>query len=151
MFIHPLADVQSENIGENTRIWQFCVVLPGAMIGEDCNICFSSYVENQVKIGDRVTVKNGVYLCDGVTVEDQVFIGPNTTFTNNNHPRSKEYVPVTETLVKRGASIGAGCVVLAGVTIGEHAMIGAGSVVTRDVPDNELWMGNPARFVREIG
>jgi len=150
MFIHPLADVQSENIGENTRVWQYCVVLPGAVIGEDCNICFSSYIENQVRIGNRVTIKNGVHVCDGVTLEDLVFIGPNTTFTNNNHPRSKEYVTVTETLVKKGASIGAGCVILAGITIGENAMIGAGSVVTHDVPDGELWMGNPAKYVRKI-
>jgi UDP-2-acetamido-3-amino-2,3-dideoxy-glucuronate N-acetyltransferase len=150
MFIHPLADVQSENIGENTRVWQFCVVLPEAIIGEDCNICFSSYIENQVKVGNQVTIKNGVHLCDGVTMEDLVFIGPNTTFTNNNHPRSKEYVPVGKTLVKRRASIGAGCVILCGITIGENAMIGAGSVVCRDVPDNELWMGNPARFIRKL-
>lgn len=148
--VHPLSDVKTEYIGEGTRIWQFCVVLPGAVIGEDCNICFSSYIENQVRIGNRVTIKNGVYVCDGVTLEDQVFVGPNTTFTNNNHPRSKEYVPVNETLVKRGASIGAGSVILSGITIGENAMIGAGSVVSKDVPDNELWMGNPARFIRKI-
>jgi len=144
---HALADVQSVQIGDGTRIWQFVVVLPGARIGCDCNINAQCLIENDVVIGDRVTVKSGVQLWDGLIVEDDVFIGPNATFTNDLFPRSKVYPAQFErTLLRRGASIGANVTVLAGVSIGEHAMVGAGSVVTRDVPAGEVWFGNPARF-----
>lgn len=149
--IHPLADVLSINVGENTHIWQFCVVLKNAVIGSNCNINAHCLIENDVIVGDNVTVKCGVYLWDGITVEDNVFIGPNVTFTNDKYPRSKQY-PETfmRTIVKSGASIGAASVVLGGITIGENAMIGAGSVVTKNVPAGELWVGNPARFIRKI-
>ena len=149
--IHKLADVQSSNIPESTRIWQFVVVLPAAIIGENCNICSQCFIENDVNIGDNVTIKNGVYLWDGIRIEDNVFIGPNVTFTNDKYPRSKQYPDSFQhTTIKKGASIGAASVILGGVTIGENAMIGAGSVVTKNVPANELWVGNPARFVRVI-
>lgn len=149
--IHPLSDVQSSSIGKGTRIWQYCVVLKGAVIGEDCNICSHVMIESEVVIGDRVTIKSGVQVWDGVQLMDDVFIGPNVTFTNDLFPRSK-VVPesFSRTRVEKGASIGANATLLAGVTIGEKAMIGAGSVVTRSVPPGELWVGNPARFVRKI-
>lgn len=144
--IHPTSDVQSTSIGENTNIWQFCVVLPNARIGNGCNICAQVLIENDVVIGDNVTIKSGVQVWDGITIEDNVFVGPNATFTNDLFPRSKnpdwELKP---TLVKKGASIGANATILAGITIGENAMIGAGSVVTKDVPANTVWYGNPAR------
>lgn len=144
--IHPLSDVQSSQIGDNTQIWQFCVVLAGARIGRDCNINAQVFVENDVVIGDRVTIKCGVQLWDGMTVEDDVFIGPNVSFVNDKLPRSKQYqVAVQRTRIERGASIGAGAVILGGLTIGAGAMIGAGSVVTKDVPAGEVWVGNPAR------
>ncbi len=148
--VHKLADVQSLNIPESTRIWQFVVVLPGAVIGENCNICSQCFIENDVKIGNHVTVKNGVYLWDGITIEDNVQIGPNVTFTNDKYPRAKQPFELQRTTVKKGASVGAASVILGGVTIGENAMIGAGSVVTKDVPANELWVGNPARFIRVL-
>jgi acetyltransferase-like isoleucine patch superfamily enzyme len=144
--IHPSADVQSTAIGPGTLVWQFCVVLPGARIGRDCNINAQCFIENDVLLGDRVTVKCGVQLWDGITLEDDVFVGPNVTFANDKYPRSKIYPESFQrTLVKRGASIGANATILGGVTIGEGALIGAGSVVTRDVPAGELWVGNPAR------
>ena len=125
----------------------FRSVLAGARIGRNCNICSHGFIENQVVIGDDVTVKNGVYLYDGITLEDQVFIGPNATFTNDKTPRSKVYPDAfSTTLVKRGASIGGGAVILPGITIGEYAMIGAGAVVTRDVPAHATVVGNPARL-----
>ncbi len=148
--IHPTADVQSESIGEGTSIWQFCVVLKDAVIGKNCNINCQVLIENDVKIGDNVTIKPGVQIWDGVTLEDNVFIGPNVTFTNDLMPRSKVYPESFEkTLVKKGASIGANATIIAGNTIGENAMIGAGSVVTKDVPANEIWMGNPAKFYKK--
>lgn len=148
--IHPLSDCQA-TVPASTRVWQYCVVLPKAVIGEDCNICSHCFIENDVRIGDRVTVKSGVQLWDGVRIEDDVFIGPNVTFTNDRYPRSKQYPEAFgKTLVRRGASIGAGSVILCGIEIGEGAMIGAGSVVTKDVPAGELWVGNPARFVKVI-
>lgn len=146
--IHPLADVQTQKIGADTRIWQFCVVLPGADIGANCNICAHVLIENDVAIGDNVTVKSGVQLWDGVRIEDNVFIGPNATFTNDLFPRSKEYPEqFLQTIIKAGASIGANATILPGVTVGEGAMIGAGAVVTRSVPPNAIVVGNPARIV----
>lgn len=144
-FIHPLADCQSHNVGDNTRIWQFVVVLPGARIGADCNICSHCFIENDVIIGDRVTIKNGVQLWDGLRVDDDVFVGPNVTFTNDKHPRSGDHskLPVL-TRVERGASIGAGAVILPGITVGVGAMVGAGAVVTRAVRDHAVVFGNPA-------
>jgi acetyltransferase-like isoleucine patch superfamily enzyme len=145
-FVHPMADVQAREIGAGTRIWQFCVVLPGARLGRDCNVNAQVLIENDVVVGDRVTVKPGVQLWDGITVEDDVFIGPNVTFTNDKYPRSRRPPPqFARTVIRRGASIGANATVLCGVQIGEGAMVGAGSVVTRDVPAGELWVGNPAR------
>jgi acetyltransferase-like isoleucine patch superfamily enzyme len=148
--IHPLSDVQSSNIPESTRVWQYVVILRNAFIGENCNICSHSFIENDVKIGDNVTVKCGVYLWDGITIEDNVQIGPNVTFTNDKYPRAKQPFELQRTLIKNNASIGAASVILGGVTIGENALIGAGSVVTKDVPANELWVGNPAKFVRKM-
>lgn len=144
---HPLSDVQTEKIGEGTTIWQYCVVLPGAWIGAHCNICAGVLIENDVVIGDNVTVKSGVQLWDGMTVEDQVFIGPNVTFTNDLVPRSKVYPEKFErTYVRKGASIGANSTIVAGHVIGEYALVGAGSVVTRDIPAYTVWYGNPARL-----
>jgi acetyltransferase-like isoleucine patch superfamily enzyme len=148
--IHPSADVQSAQIGAGTRVWQFVLILPGARIGEDCNINAHCLIENDVVLGDRVTVKSGVQLWDGVTVEDDVFIGPNATFTNDRFPRSKVYPEVfAKTHIERGASIGANATLVCGIRIGAAAMIGAGSVVTRDVPAGETWVGNPARPLRK--
>ena len=149
--IHELSDCKSINIGDNTNIWQFCVIFPKAKIGNNCNICANVLVENDVKIGNNVTVKSGVQIWDGVTIEDNVFIGPNVTFTNDLFPRSKnpDWI-LQKTIVKQGASIGANATILCGITIGENAMIGAGSVVTKDVPDGEVWYGNPAKFKKKI-
>lgn len=143
--IHNLADVQSEKIGKDTNIWQFCVVLPGAQIGENCNICSHCFIENDVKIGNNVTIKNGVYIWDGITIEDNVFIGAGTTFTNDKYPRSKHHdVEFKKTIIKKGASIGANSTILPGVVIGKNAMIGAGSVVTNDIPENAVVYGSSA-------
>lgn len=145
--IHPLADVQSTRIGENTNVWQFCVVLPGAVIGNDCNVCAHVLIENDVQIGNNVTIKSGVQVWDGVRIEDNVFIGPNVTFTNDRVPRSKVRPAVYEkTIVEEGASIGANATIVCGCTIGSRALIGAGSVVTRDIPPHTVWYGNPARM-----
>ncbi len=149
--IHKLSDVQSKNIGKDTNIWQFCVVLPEARIGDNCNICANVFIENDVNVGNNVTIKCGVQLWNGVMIEDNVFIGPNVTFTNDLYPRSKQYPEkFVKTIIKQGASIGANATILGGITIGKNAMIGAGSVVTKDVPADEVWFGNPARFVRKI-
>ncbi len=145
--IHPLSDVQSSHIGEGTRIWQFCIVLPDAQIGSDCNICSHVIIENDVVIGDRVTVKCGVQIWDGISIEDDVFIGPNVTFSNDLRPRSKVYPSeFHKTILKQGCSIGANATILP-VTIGQWAMIGAGAIVTKDVPAYALVRGNPARQV----
>ena len=149
--IHPLADCQNNNIPESTNIWQFCVVLPGAQIRKNVNICSHCFIENDVKIGNNVTIKCGVQIWDGIELEDNVMIGSNVTFTNDMYPRSKNKDwTLLKTKVCKGATIGAGCVVLPGVTIGEGAFVGAGSVVTKDVPAGELWLGNPARFYRKV-
>ncbi|WP_309498701.1 acyltransferase [Sulfurovum sp.] len=144
--IHPLSDVQAQNIGENTNIWQFCVVLKDAKIGNDCNINAGVLIENDVLIGNNVTVKSGVQLWDGIIIEDDVFIGPNVTFTNDFLPRSKQYPKeFLKTTIKKGVSVGANSTVIGGITIGEYAMIGAGSVVTKNIGIQELWYGNPAQ------
>lgn len=147
-FIHALSDVQSQAIGVGTRVWQFVVILPGARIGSDCNICSHCLIESDVVIGDRVTVKSGVQLWDGLRVGDDVFIGPNASFTNDRFPRSKQHPEkYLETVVEQGASIGAGAVVLPGIRIGSNAMVAAGAVVTRSVPPNAIVVGNPAKIV----
>ena len=151
MSIHPSSDVQSKQIGEGTRVWQYVVILPGAVIGRNGNICSHCFIENKVVVGDRVTVKCGVQLWDGVTLEDDVFVGPNATFTNDRVPRSRNAsATLLPTLVKKGASIGANATILPGLTIGEGAMVGAGAVVTKDVPPRTLVVGNPARVVRSL-
>lgn len=146
--IHASADVQAAQIGQGTRIWQFVVILPNAVIGADCNICSHCLVENDVVMGDRVTIKSGVQLWDGLRVGNDVFIGPNATFANDKFPRSRQHLdkPV-ETVIEDGASIGAGATVLPGIRIGRRAMVGAGAVVTRSVPPNAIVVGNPARIV----
>jgi len=143
--IHPSSEVLSQQIGNDTYIWQYCIILPGAEIGSNCNICANVLIENDVKLGNNVTVKYGVQLWDGVTLEDNVFIGPNVTFTNDKVPRSKMYPDLfLKTLIKKGASIGANSTIVAVHTIGEYAFVGAGSVVTKDIPANTVWYGNPA-------
>lgn len=149
--IHRLADCMNPNVPESTNIWQFCVIFPKCQIGEHCNICANVLIENDVVIGDNVTVKCNVQIWDGITLEDNVMVGANVTFTNDMYPRSQnKNWKLLKTKVCKGASIGAGSVILPGLTIGEGAMIGAGSVVTKDIPAGELWMGNPARFYRKI-
>jgi len=147
-FAHPQALVESKNIGSSTRIWAFAHVLPGAQIGEDCNICDHVFIENEVTIGNRVTVKCGVQLWDGVTLEDDVFVGPNATFTNDRFPRSKHYPEAfLKTVVKKGASIGANATLLPGIVIGENAMVAAGATVTKSVPPNAIVAGTPAHIM----
>ena len=148
--IHPLSDCQAQ-VPESTNIWQFCVVLPGAKIGKNCNICSHCFIENEAVIGNNVTIKNGVQVWDGITIEDNVQIGANVTFTNDKYPRAKNPNWILEkTTIKRGASIGAGSTILCGVTIGENAMIGIGSVVTKNIPAGEVWVGNPAHFLKKV-
>jgi len=148
---HPLSDVQSENIGAGTKIWQFVVVLSGAVIGKKCNICSHCFIENDVRVGNNVTIKNGVSLWDGIEIADSVFIGPNVSFTNDIYPKSRVYPPqFLKTLVNEGASIGANSTVLPGVVIGKNAIVGAGSVVTKDVPADRTVVGNPARILEKI-
>jgi acetyltransferase-like isoleucine patch superfamily enzyme len=150
-FVHPKAICESNTIGSGTRIWAFAHVLPGAKIGADCNICDGVFIENNVVVGDRVTVKCGVQLWDGVRLEDEVLVGPNATFTNDPFPRSKVYPEkFLETVVEKGASIGANATILPGIRIGARAMVGAGAVVTRDVAADTIVMGNPAEAVRTL-
>lgn len=148
-FVHPQALCESQTIGSNSRVWAFAHVLAGATIGADCNICDHVFIENDVVIGDRVTIKCGVQLWDGARIGDDVFIGPNATFANDKYPKSKEYASrvLLQTHVGRGASIGGGASILPGLRIGARAMIGAGSVVTHDVPARAIVSGNPARIV----
>ena len=146
--IHPSADVQSKNIGEGTSVWQFAIVLPGAVIGKNCNINCHTFIENDVKIGDSVTIKSGVFVWDGIEIEDDVFVGPGATFVNDKFPKSKVYPEAFQRIkICKGASIGANATILGGITIGEHAMVGAGSVVTKDVPAFALVYGNPAKVM----
>jgi acetyltransferase-like isoleucine patch superfamily enzyme/dTDP-4-dehydrorhamnose 3,5-epimerase-like enzyme len=146
-FKHPQSIVESQFIGDETKIWAFAHVLPGAHIGRDCNICDHVFIENDVRIGDRVTIKCGVQVWDGITIENDVFIGPNVTLTNDPFPRSKQYPgKFSRTLIHKGASIGANATILPGLTIGKDAMVGAGSVVTKDVPPYAIVVGNPARI-----
>lgn len=148
-FIHPLSDVQSKQIGDGTRIWQYVVILPGARIGRNCNVCLQCFMENDVIVGDNVTVKTAAQLCDGVTIEDDVFIGPSVVFTNDRNPKSgNRNFKLERTRVCRGATLGAGSMIIGGVTIGEGALVGAGSVVTKDVPPGATVAGNPARRIR---
>ena len=145
--IHPSAQTQGASIGSGTRVWQFCIILPEAQIGCDCNICAHVLIESDVVIGSRVTVKSGVQLWDGSRIEDDVFIAPNVTFTNDKHPRSHGDWTRLNTTVKRFASIGAGSTINPGVSIGRNALIGSGSVVTKDIPENAIAVGIPARVV----
>jgi UDP-2-acetamido-3-amino-2,3-dideoxy-glucuronate N-acetyltransferase len=148
VFIHPQGICESKDIGEKTRIWAFTHVLPNAKIGKNCNVCDHVFIENDVVIGDNVTVKCGVQLWDGITIEDNVFIGPNVTFTNDKFPRSKVYPEsFARTIIKKNASIGANATLLPGITIHENAMIGAGSVVVKSVPPNAIVVGNPAKII----
>jgi len=142
-------DIKSNKIGKRSKIWQYVVVLENASIGDDVNICSHCFIENDVIIGDRVTIKNGNQIWDGLRIEDDVFLGPNVTFTNDKFPRSKQSIKkFTNTIIKKGASIGGGATILPGITIGQNAMVGAGSVVTSDVKKNSLVVGNPAKHIR---
>jgi acetyltransferase-like isoleucine patch superfamily enzyme len=145
--ISSLAEVQTDNIGKGTTIWQFSVILKGAIIGNDCNINAHCFIENDVVIGNSVTIKCGVYLWNGIVVEDNVQIGPNVTFTNDLYPRAKQKFNLLRTKIEVGASIGANATIIGGITIGRHSLIGAGSTVTKDVANNTLWIGNPARKI----
>lgn len=150
-FIHSNALVESDTIGNDSRIWAFVHILPGAQIGAECNICDHVFIENDVIVGDRVTVKCGVQLWDGLRVEDDVFIGPNATFTNDIFPRSKQYPEeFSKTFLRKGCSIGANATILCGIEIGEFAMVGAGSVVTKNVPPHAVVFGNPATIHRYV-
>ncbi|MCE5986584.1 MULTISPECIES: acyltransferase [unclassified Pseudomonas] len=149
--IHQLADVKSDAIGEGTRVWQFVVIMKGAQVGRNCNICAHTLIEGDVVLGDNVTVKSGVYLWDGTRIADDVFIGPNATFTNDAMPRSKVYPEQFNGItLERGASIGANATLLPGVVVGEYAMVGAGAVVTKNVPPYAVVVGNPAKIIRVI-
>lgn len=147
-FFHPHSLVDAGvAVGSGTRVWAFAHLAAGAIVGRDCNICDHTFVEGKVTIGDRVTLKCGVYLWDGIQLDDDVFVGPSAIFTNDTRPRSKQYPDAyPKTLLKQGCSIGAGAVILPGITVGRWAMVGAGAVVTRDVQDHALVVGNPARF-----
>lgn len=150
-YVHEKAICESTSVGMNTKIWAFSHVLPGAVIGENCNICECVFIENDVVIGNNVTIKNGVQVWDGITFGDNVFIGPNVTFSNDKFPRSKKHPDYfLNTIVKSGASIGANATILPGLIIGENAMIGAGSVVTKNVPNDSIVYGNPAKVIRNL-
>lgn len=143
--IHPLADVHTLKVGTSTKIWQYCIILEQAQIGSNCNICAFCFIENEVIIGNNVTIKSYVSIWDGITIEDDVFIGSNVAFLNDLYPRSKQYKKqFFKTIIKQGATIGAGSVIICNITVGKHCMIGVGSVVTKNIPDYTLWYGNPA-------
>jgi UDP-2-acetamido-3-amino-2,3-dideoxy-glucuronate N-acetyltransferase len=150
VFVHPQGLCETDEVGPRTRVWAFAHVLPGAVVGADCNVCDHAYIEGGARIGDRVTVKNRVLVFDGVTVEDDAFLGPAVVFTNDFVPRAHvkkgpdEFLP---TIVRTGASIGANATIVCGTTIGAHALVGAGAVVTRDVPAHAVVVGNPARAI----
>ncbi len=147
-FIHEKAIVEEgATVGARTRVWAFVHILPDAVIGEDCNICDHVFIENDVAIGNRVTVKCGIYIWNGVRIEDDVHLGPNVVFTNDMYPRSKQPFELQQTIVRCGASVGANATILPGITIGESALVGAGSVVTKDVPSHALVVGNPAQQI----
>lgn len=149
IFIHPLADVKATEIGEGTRIWQFSVVFENAKLGANSNICAHTLIESDVILGNNVTVKSGVYIWDGTRIEDNVFLGPNATLTNDRMPRSRKYPEKFSGItLKKGCSIGANATILPGITIGENAMVGAGAVVTKDVPADAVVVGNPAKVIR---
>lgn len=144
--IHPLADVQSSKIGEGTRIWQFCIILPDAKIGKNCNICAYCFIENDVVIGDNVTIKSNISIWDGAIIENNVHLGPNVVFTNDTRHRSKKEFELKKIIIREGASIGANTTILAGCEIGRYAMTGIGSVITKDIPAYGLAYGNPAKL-----
>ncbi len=153
-FKHDLAQVDSNSIGNGTKIWQFVAVLPNAIIGDNCNICSHCFIEGNVKIGNNVTIKAGVYLWDGIEIKDDAFIGPNVVFTNDIYPRSKQFKTPLKTIIEKGVSLGANCTILAGIKLGEYAMTGIGSVVTKDLKSHALYYGNPAKqhgWVDEFG
>ena len=145
--IHPKSNVRSTGIGARTRVWQFVTIGVNAVVGNDCNICDFCFIESNVIVGNNVTLKCGVYLWDGLLLEDNVFVGPNVTFTNDKYPRSKGSFELEKTILKKGCSLGANATILGGITIGEYALIGAGSVVTKNVVKNALIVGNPGRQV----
>lgn len=145
VIIHPTSEVQTKKIGEGSVIWQFCVILKGAEIGNNCNINCNVFIENNVILGSNVTIKSGVQIWDGIIIENDVFVGPNVTFTNDLVPRSKKYPQnFLKTVIKEGASIGANSTIIAGNTIGRYSLVGAGSVVTKSIPDFAVYYGNPA-------
>ncbi len=146
MFIHPTADVQTASIGEGSKIWQFCIILPNAKIGKNCNICAFCFIENDVVIGDNVTIKSHISIWDGVVIENNVHLGPNVVFTNDLRHRSKKQFELKRITIREGASIGANSTILGGTEIGRYAMTGIGSVITKDVPDYGLFYGNPAKL-----
>lgn len=152
MFIHPLSDIHKNAfIGDGTRVWQFVVIMDDVKIGVDCNLCAHTLIESGVVVGNRVTIKSGVFLWSGIILEDDVFVGPNATFTNDRFPRSKNVIEQYEKIfVRKGASIGANATILPGVEIGENALVGAGSVVTKHVPERAVVVGNPAKIVRML-
>jgi len=151
IFIHPNAIVETKNIGSNTRVWAFAHIMPKARLGRNCNICEGCFIENDVIIGNRVVIKNNVQIWDGITIEDNVFLGPNATLTNDLVPRAKKkLVKPDRTIIEKGASIGANATLLCGITIGKYAMVGAGAVVTKDVPSYALIIGNPGKFIGTV-
>lgn len=146
------SNIFSTCIGSNTIIWQYCVILEGAIIGNECNICSHVFIENKVTVGNRVTIKNSSLIYDGVEIHDHVFVGPRVVFANDMYPKSKNYLEAyPTTVIQRNASIGAGSIILPGITVGENSLVGAGSVVTKDVPPNVIVVGSPARFLRSVG